>query len=525
MGGVTTMLAGPRLDRRQLLRGSLVAGGLAATGGAWRSGRAFAFLPDRPALTHGVQSGDVTGTSGVVWARADRPSRMLVEASATPSFRRSVLVEGPVLTPATDLTGKVRLRGLRPGRELFYRVQLEDLDDPMVTSEPVRGSFTTAPQGRRRDVSFVWGADVVGQGWGINPDIGGLRIFRAMERAEPDFFLCSGDMVYADNPLAETVTLPDGRVWRNVTTPAKSKVAETLDEFRGQFAYNLQDANLRSFAARVPFVHQWDDHEVVNNWYPGEILDDPRYTERDVDVLAARAKRAFFEWLPITPGAEGVGRIHRKLARGPLLDVFVLDMRTYKDPNGDNRYVDPARGLLGAEQREWLKRELVASRATWKVLANDLPLGVLVPDGPAAWEAIAQGDPGPPLGRELELADVLSHAHRNGVTGIVMVTADVHYAAAHRYDPARAAFGDFTPFWEFVAGPLNAGAFGPNALDGTLGPEAVFVAAPPAPNTTPLDGFQWFGHVEIDGGSGAMTVSLRDIDGRAAYSVELDPEI
>ena len=55
MGGVTTMLAGPRLDRRRLLRGSLVAGGLAATGAGWRAGSAFAFVPDRPSLTHGVQ--------------------------------------------------------------------------------------------------------------------------------------------------------------------------------------------------------------------------------------------------------------------------------------------------------------------------------------------------------------------------------------------------------------------------------------------------------------------------------------
>ena len=58
--GAMTMLAGPRFDRRRLLRGSLVAGGLAATGATWRAGNAFAFVPARPALTHGVQSGDVT---------------------------------------------------------------------------------------------------------------------------------------------------------------------------------------------------------------------------------------------------------------------------------------------------------------------------------------------------------------------------------------------------------------------------------------------------------------------------------
>ena len=82
-------------------------------------------------------------------------------------------------------------------------------------------------------------------------------------------------------------------------------------------------------------------------------------------------------------------------------------MRTYKDPNGPNRYADPSLGLLGATQRDWLKRELALSRATWKVLAIDLPLGLVVPDGATAQEGVAQGDPGAPLGRELEIADVL----------------------------------------------------------------------------------------------------------------------
>jgi len=93
-------------------------------------------------------------------------------------------------------------------------------------------------------------------------------------------------------------------------------------------------------------------------------------------------------------------------------------MRTFKDPNDANTYADPERGLLGHEQREWLIRGLRSSRATWKVIANDLPLGLVVPDGPAAQEGVAQGDPGPPKGRELEFAQVLRSAHRAGVTGI-----------------------------------------------------------------------------------------------------------
>ena len=88
-------------------------------------------------------------------------------------------------------------------------------------------------------------------------------------------------------------------------------------------------------------------------------------------------------------------------------------------------------------------------------------------------------------------------------------------------DPARAAIQDFTPFWEFVSGPAHAGAFGPNALDGTFGPKAEFVHAPPVANTSPADGYQHFGEVEIDGHSGDLTVYLRDRDGVSLWSTKL----
>ncbi len=69
-------------------------------------------------------------------------------------------------------------------------------------------------------------------------------------------------------------------------------------------------------------------------------------------------------------------------------------------------------------------------------------------------------------GRELKMARLLKFIKHKGIHNIVWLTADVHYAAAHYYDPAKEAAKDFAPFWEFVAGPLNAGSFGPNTADG-----------------------------------------------------------
>ncbi|WP_289008403.1 alkaline phosphatase [uncultured Thermomonospora sp.] len=513
-------------DRRTVLRGGLLIGGGAMLAPLAAPTAPAAAAPalirrGRPRLTHGVQSGDVTAGRAVVWARADRPARMLVDISRRPDFRGFRTVRGPVLTPKTDLTGKVFLRGLPAGERICYRVRLADLDRHALLSAPVEGSFRT-PSRHRRDIRFVWSGDLAGQGWGINPELGGFRIFTAMGALDPDFFLCSGDWVYADGPLTETVALPDGRTWRNVVTEEKSRVAQTLADYRGQFRYNLEDACLRAFNARVPMIYQWDDHEVVNNWYPGEILDDARYTEKRVDVLAARARRALMEYTPIAAQAPRGGRIYRKISYGPLLDVFILDMRTYKNPNTPNTSPTETGGVLGAEQLAWLKRELRRSTATWKVMAADLPLGLVVPDG-TAQEGIAQGDDGAPLGREREIAELLSHAQRHKVRNMVWLTADVHYTAAHYYDPAKAAFTRFDPFWEFVSGPLNAGGFGPNRLEGTFGPQVKFFKAPPRANASPAEGYQFFGQVDIDARSGVMTVRLRDLDGAVLYTQALSP--
>lgn len=515
----------PLPDRRTVLRGSLVASAALTLPGVAASAPAFG-LSGRPGAGWGVQTGDVTTNSGLVWVRSDRPARMIVETSATESFRHARRWHGPLLGAGTDFTGTTRVHGLPSGEQIHYRVLLADPDDPRRTGEPVSGTFRTASAKRRDGVRFVWSGDLAGQGWGINPERGGYRIYDAMAKLDPDFFLCSGDNIYADGPISETVALPDGSTWRNITTEEKSKVAETLAEFRGNFRYNLLDDNLKAFNAQVPSIIQWDDHEVTNNWYPGEILGDTRYTEKRVDVLAARARQAFSEYFPISTLHRPDGRVYRVQHHGPLLDVFVLDMRTYRNANSTDDQGTDAQGILGREQLEWLKRELCRSRAVWKVIASDMPLGLVVPDtgdGKPNIEAVAQGDPGAPLGRELQIAELLRFIKHRRITGTVWLTADVHYTSAQHYEPSRAAFTDFEPFWEFVSGPLNAGAFPANTLDGTFGPNRVFIKAPTVANVSPAGGYQFFGEVDIDGDSGELTVRLREQDGTVLFTQVLQP--
>jgi alkaline phosphatase D len=446
------------------------------------------------------------------------------------------VLRGSAATEGTDFTARIDADHLPAGTRFAVSMHFEDAEGN--AGETAQGSFSTAPNtgllisGRQsRGQSFVWTGDTAGQGWGINPDIGGMRGYAAMNATAPDFFIHSGDTIYSDGPIAAQVTEPDGQTWRNLVTEEVSKVAETLNEYRGRHRYNLMDQNVRALYAGVPVIAQWDDHETHNNWYPGQILTDSRYTERRVDVLAARGRQAWQEYQPIsglggrsngTTGFEPA-RIYRKISRGPQLDIFCLDMRSFKDPNTDGKETQLMH-ILGQEQADWLIKEVSRSRATWKVIANDLPLGVIVPDGPVNQESLSNRDAGAPLGKELEIAGVLSAFKRNRVKNVVWLTADVHYCAAHHYTPERAAFTDFDPFWEFVAGPINAGSFGPNTLDGTFGPEQVFFKAGAYANESPRSGeSQYFGHVDL-GEDDVFTVSLRNANGTVLWSKGLQPE-
>ena len=513
-----------RVGRRVFLETALAATAGAACPRVAR-GQSAPPSPDALPLPACAASGDVSADRAIVWARAAGTSRVVVEYSTRPSFAQPSRVIAPVASAATDFTTRVDLSALPAGQRIAYRVSFEPLEDGRPAPDPVIGSFRTPPAGRG-GVSFVWGGDVAGQGWGIDPARGGYRIFDAMRRASPDLFIHSGDSIYADNPILPEVALADGTTWRNLVTPEKGHVAQTLADFRGNHRYNLLDGPLRAFQAEVPWVMQWDDHEVLNNWYPGETHGDGRYAERDASRLAGRAKRAFLEYAPIrsVPGRE---RIDRVIRYGPSLEVFVLDLRSYRGPNSENRQpaLSPAARILGAAQLRRLEDALASSRATWKVIACDMPIGLAIPDDTFS-EAVANGDPGPPLGRELEIAQLLRFIAARRVRNVVWVTADVHYAAAHHYHPERAAFRGFDPFWEFVAGPLHAGTFLPTPLDPTFGPKIEFVSVPPGmrPNRPPSEGLQFFGRGEVAAGSETLTVGLHDREGRELYSVELVPE-
>ena len=518
-------------------------------------------------ITHGIASGDVTATGAVIWARANRAAQMIVEytsasAASWPPSRQT----GPVVESATDFTGKVVLQGLGPDTRYLYWVRFIASGDGLETVSEA-GQFRTAPaDGATRPLTFVWWGDLGGQQYCRDPERG-YAIFTQMARLTPDVAIANGDSVYADGVCPPVTPHPDHP--RNLlssdpetaahqvipaTDPRWKTEGEVLAAFRAKWKYNLEDEAYRRFRAQTPHVFQWDDHEVINDWYPGEDrIGAIRGTQdsRPISALTGPARKSFFESTPIRPDPDG--RIYRSFRFGKLAELFLLDARSYRDDNilpdgtgkvldvrlrnGDRRRLEgKAKSILGASQREWLLQGLRGAQArgvVWKIISSDDPLSspsgsyqLFAPEGPMTplyhvrdgWAAgmrlntDTDGNQGNPLGFESELRAILAFIKSEGITNVVWLATDVHYARLLRYEPGGDLAG--LVFHEFIAGPANAGSFPPRDLSRTFSPIELFVRERRPDPARPS--FFNFGVLRI-AADGLLTVEIRDAAGSVAH--------
>jgi len=156
-----------------------------------------AAAPALAPVTHGVAAGDVTTESTVIWSRTDQPAYMhvLIEGSRNDSSAHAVVrvhADG-------DYTGKVRVTGLKAGRDYGYKVwfSTSKTGRPGMNGD-AEGHFRTPPASKEPEaVAFGWGGDLAGQNV-CRDAVEGFPIFKAINATPMDFFIGLGDMIYAD---------------------------------------------------------------------------------------------------------------------------------------------------------------------------------------------------------------------------------------------------------------------------------------------------------------------------------------
>jgi alkaline phosphatase D len=323
----------------------------------------------------------------VVWVRASKSVPLSVRASSGPGCDE--FLSKPVRPRGgRDRTARISVDGLVAGTWYRYRVE--------AAGKRVRASpwawFRTAP-------ATGTGFDLV-----YTADIGPRAKWRGfvvdqMATEDADLLLFLGDWPYAD---------------------VHPKALTALD-FRRKYREHRAIPLFRRMLAARGLEAVWDDHEVKNDWDGKDAVEEAERVEAGM-----RAWRDFF----ITSAAPR-GEIYRRVRWGDV-DIFLLDTRSHRSANSAR---DNARKtMLGKQQLRWLLAGLQESDAVFKVVCTSVPLDY----------GTTRKDQWPAFSTERD--KLLAHIENNAIEGVVFVTADQHWFAAHHLPGGHK---------QFQAGPLS----------------------------------------------------------------------
>jgi len=286
---------------------------------------------------------------------------------------------------------------------------------------------------------------------------------------ELDLVIHLGDYIY-EYPGAEK------RV-RKHSGPKDGKI-KTLADYRERHMQYRADPLLHGMHALCPWLVTWDDHEFDNN-YASDVQEQqakgkPRASVAQFLVRRAAAYQAYYEMMPLRARSLPRGpdmKLYRTASFGRLAEFFVLDTRQYRtdQPNGDGlkplnaEALKESNTLLGKEQRGWLESKLLASEATWNVLAQQVMMGMVgraMRDGGVGYSM----DQWPGAAAErIALAEFL---HDRSVPNPVVLTGDIHtnWVNDLRIDDRKTE----TPIvaTEFVGTSLSSGGAGQKEFKG-----------------------------------------------------------
>ena len=367
------------------------------------------------------------GPLPVLWLVAEDPDMRRIAAGGI-GFARAA--DGHSL--------KKRVRRLRPDRWYYYQFRapgavsdvgrLRTAPAPGASPDRLRYAFCSCQQ---RNQSFY-------------------VAHRAMAQEDLDFFMHLGDYIYVSD---------SGDL--------------ALDDYRRRWRGFQSHPDLQALQAKVPIVSMWDDGEFYNGV---DATGDP--------ARLAAARRAWFEAMPVPRRRDD--RAYRMFHWGDLADVFMIDVRSYRDPEipanaslagfdaQDTRQppadqmFDEDRTTLGARQKRWLARRMRRSRSRWRLVGNPYninPWKIQDFDMPRDREA---GGPdfvkngGLYVSNEAwddyaaERREVLEFLEREAIDNVVFTSGHTHFYLASELQADYDDPGARTVAFDFVTGSLTA---------------------------------------------------------------------
>jgi alkaline phosphatase D len=415
----------------------------------------------------GVAAGDPSPDGFVIWTRlAPEPLApdfgMAMEAVAVrwevASDERfaSKVAEGEALArPELGHSVHVEVAGLQPDRTYWYRFNVPG-------ERSIQGRARTLPAAGSSPHALRFG--VAGcQSW----EDGLYTAHRHLAREEDLAFVYHyGDYIYE----YRGGSVRPGR-GGGLTVSVREAAGDTLydvDDYRRRYGQYKSDPDLQRAHAAHAFFHSFDDHEVADNWV-GDVQG--RDTPPEIFRLRrAAALQAWYEHMPVRRAQMpryGEVAMHRAVRYGDLAEIDILDTRQFRSNQPCDDGFKPlcpdvrarAATVLGAEQEQWLSRNLARNPARWNVLAQQIMMMSLDrrtrEDEPAeirnmdSWAAYD-------VPRERLLARMA------GLGNVIVLTGDEHQNfAGLLHDGERAVAA------EFVATSISSGGDGQNLRPGS----------------------------------------------------------
>jgi alkaline phosphatase D len=324
--------------------------------------------------------GDVTPDGAMVWLRAEPGSKVFLQYGKDPSLGDLSSIGPFSVEKNADNTALIRLENLEPATAYYYRAAVADKQPGYVAR------FITAPKPQDPGiVSFCFSGDT-------RESYQPFTVMDVIRAQRPDFFVHLGDTIYAD----------------------RGGTAHRLSDFWAKYRANRADAWSQLCLAETSIYVIWDDHEVEDDYLPG-------------NPLASIGRRAFLDYWPVRRHPDEPERIYRSFRWGQALELFLLDVRQYRDPKRGT--------MLGQAQKQWLLEQVARSRAIFKFIATAVPMAG---GGTDRWD-----------GYPIERAEILRYVKEKKIGGVVFLSADLHCAAITRIPKSNG-------LKNIIAGPLAA---------------------------------------------------------------------
>ncbi|MVA76705.1 alkaline phosphatase [Auraticoccus sp. F435] len=359
-------------SRRTLLTAGLVGTAAAATPLIAPTAALASPVPQTDPFTLGVASGDPWPESVILWTRlatdplaadgrggmSQASHELRWEVASDRRFTKVVARGRATARPQHGHAVHVEARGLRPGRQYWYRFRLGRHVSPT-------GRTRTAPA--RNDMpSSLTMAFASCAHW----EQGYFSAYRRLADERPDLVVHLGDYQYEYAGAASgTVRTHEG------------PETTTLAGYRQRHAQYKTDPDLQAAHAAAPWLVTWDDHELDNNWADSI----PENEAERPGFLARReaAFRAYYENMPLRRSSAPKGydmQLYRRLQWGKLATFHMMDTRQYRSNQacGDGWDTDcteagsARRTITGTAQEAWLLDGFSRSRARWDLLGQQV---------------------------------------------------------------------------------------------------------------------------------------------------------